>query len=89
MVDIENLRKELERLHNGKRPSSDGLSTQELCGELQMDVKKVRELIRQFSQVGWVTVGKKSMKAIDGRSCVVPAYKIELPAKESKQSGRK
>lgn len=79
VADIDYLQAKLVELGIVKFVNSEGMSTHEWGAEWGMDQKNCREMIRRFAQAGWVTVGRKTVKALDGRNVKVPVYKIEVP----------
>lgn len=89
-LDIDFLQSELYRLGIVKFSKSEGMSTGEWADEWGMDRKRAREMIAKFSLAGWVTLGRRSHKSIDGKKMMVPVYKIEIPASpKPSQGGRK
>lgn len=68
--------KELARLSS---QSSGGLTTAEWSEKLGMSEMVVRRKIRQAMERGWVTSGRKLMRAINGQMRETPTYVIAVP----------
>lgn len=84
-LDIDYLQSELYRLGIVKFSKSEGMSTAEWADEWAMERKRAREMIAKFAMAGWVTVGRRSHKSIDGKTMQVPVYKIEIPSEKTKR----
>lgn len=78
-ITLSELMAEYRRLNIGCQKDSDGLTVAEWSEQWSVTPKRAREVIAKFSNSGWVTVGRKTARAIDGRACLVPVYKIEVP----------
>lgn len=89
-LDMDYLQSELYRLGIMKFSKSEGMSTAEWADEWGMDRNRARDMIAKFSLAGWVTLGRRLHKSIDGRAVMVPVYKIEVPeSTKVSQGGRK
>lgn len=85
-IDIEYLQSELYRLGIMQFSKAEGMSSDEWSIEWGMHRKRAREMIGKFAQAGWVTVGRRQHKSIDGKTMFVPVYKIEIPTEKSKRA---
>jgi hypothetical protein len=61
--------------HTG--PGDPGLTANEIADKISMDVKRVRDWIREEIAAGRVTQGWRPMKGIDGRNTRTPVYAVK------------
>jgi hypothetical protein len=61
--------------HTG--PGDPGMTSQEIADETGMDVKRVREWIRDELNAGRLTCGKRPLTGIDGRQTKTPVYAVK------------
>jgi hypothetical protein len=58
-------------------PGDPGLTANEIAEKVGMDVKRVRDWIREEIAAGRVTQGWRPMKGIDGRNTRTPVYAVK------------
>lgn len=81
-IRVEEWLHELEKL--SKRVDV-GQTADELADAMGKSTRVVREWLRRADRLGWLKVGRRTKRAIDGKSCVVPVYLIVKPKKVGKR----
>lgn len=77
-IRVEEWLQELEKL--SKRVDS-GHTADELAEKMGKSQRVVREWLRKAHKLGWLKVGRRTQRAIDGKNCIVPVYSIVKPTK--------
>ena len=75
-ITVEEWIGELNRLNIAGLADNEGITIREIARTTQMSKNRIRELIRCGIESGKITVCRKRSNMIDGRACVIPAYKF-------------
>lgn len=68
----------------GHKELRDGLTVEELAIKTGKNVDWVKDKLRLLAAAGRLIVGRKKQMGLDGRSAMVPAYKI-APGRSAKR----
>lgn len=78
-ITLDELLAEYRRLGIDAHQDSDGLTSREWAAKWQICQKTAVDIIRKFSQAGWVKPGQKTVVTIRGNESRVPCYQISKP----------
>ena len=79
----------LEELQRLSRRSDSGQTAQELADAAGMGLRATMLWLKKAADLGWLSVGKRSILRIDGRPNVVPVYLIRKPAPKAARKARR
>ncbi len=76
---LEQLTKEFERL--GLSKNDEGLTSAELAKRWGISKTRTLARLRQAAELGWLELGERKTKRVDGKDNTSTVYRIVLPAK--------